>query len=360
MKWIVYSLIILTLAACAKPSTQRPSISSAEKAMEAQKQQNLFVGNYLTNLQRLKRVAWPILTANADLCQEKTHLSGLLSWNAQAMADKNDWVETIRRLDGYEIHDDVISVWDIIPGSPAEIAGIQIGDTISHLDGEALPKGKQGFKMFLARMDQHTSSNTQAVRLGIVRDGQGQVIELTPVSACAFATVLNSTHEINAYADGNQIILTLGMMEFAQDDKNLALVISHELAHNNEKHIDSIKQNAMVGGLIGLFIDSAVSSVTGARSSTYSDLGAQSGALAYSADFEREADYIGLYYMARAGYPIEGVADFWRKMALRNEAAIKMTTSHPATAERYLAIDKTVAEIKSKLVKGMELVPQRR
>jgi hypothetical protein len=38
-------------------------------------------------------------------------------------------------------------------------------------------------------------------------------------------------------------MVTRGMMNFARDDLELALVVAHEIAHNSMKHIDAKKQN---------------------------------------------------------------------------------------------------------------------
>jgi predicted Zn-dependent protease len=76
-------------------------------------------------------------------------------------------------------------------------------------------------------------------------------------------------------------------------------------------------------------------------------------------DFEREADYVGLYLTARAGIPIDDAPKFWRRMAVANPASTKggFLASHPPAAERFLALEATVAEIKSKLATGEPLLP---
>ena len=55
--------------------------------------------------------------------------------------------------------------------------------------------------------------------------------------------------------------------------------------------------------------------VFGGQTDEYSDAGAQIGVAAFSQAFELEADYVGLYILARAGYPTKNAAAFWRKMA---------------------------------------------
>ncbi len=86
------------------------------------------------------------------------------------------------------------------------------------------------------------------------------------------------------------------------------------------------------------------------------------GAAAYSQDFEAEADYVGLYYLARAGFPTEGAADFWRRMAVEYPASIKSShsASHPATAERFLALEQVSREIERKEATGVALTPERK
>jgi predicted Zn-dependent protease len=79
----------------------------------------------------------------------------------------------------------------------------------------------------------------------------------------------------------------------------------------------------------------------------------------YSKDFESEADYVGLYLAARAGYDISESANFWRRMAVENPASIEKSYSntHPSSPERFLAIEKAVNEINGKKQLGMPLVP---
>ena len=75
-------------------------------------------------------------------------------------------------------------------------------------------------------------------------------------------------------------------------------------------------------------------------------------------DFEAEADYIGVYYAARAGYDISEVASLWRRIAVRNPVSIHLEgTTHPSSAIRFLAIEQTVLEIDDKRRKGESIVP---
>ncbi|PHR61190.1 MAG: hypothetical protein COA43_04220 [Robiginitomaculum sp.] len=62
--------------------------------------------------------------------------------------------------------------------------------------------------------------------------------ELKPVSPkCDHEITLNDDNIINAYASGEEIIITKGMM-LSVDDLTLSLIIAHELAHNVLEHIN--------------------------------------------------------------------------------------------------------------------------
>jgi predicted Zn-dependent protease len=78
----------------------------------------------------------------------------------------------------------------------------------------------------------------------------------------------------------------------------------------------------------------------------------------YSQDFESEADYVGLYVVARAGMPIDNAPRFWRRMGSQvAPGAISHGTTHPPTAQRFVALEAAVAEIKAKQAAGQPLLP---
>jgi predicted Zn-dependent protease len=82
------------------------------------------------------------------------------------------------------------------------------------------------------------------------------------------------------------------------------------------------------------------------------------GAGAYSVEFEQEADYVGLYFMATAGFKIDDAPLFWRRMATNNSQAISMKSSHPTTPDRFVAIESTVKEINQKIANNQPLKPE--
>ena len=144
------------------------------------------------------------------------------------------------------------------------------------------------------------------------------------------------------------------MIRFAETDEDLQLVLAHEIAHNSEGHLDKQRGNALLGGIFDV-----VAAVYGVNTQgAFSNM----STLMFSQDFDREADYVGMYMLARAGVETIEAANFWRKMAAEYPAAIRGTfaSSHPATAERYTNIEAAHDEVELKLTAGIELVPERK
>jgi predicted Zn-dependent protease len=177
---------------------------------------------------------------------------------------------------------------------------------------------------------------------------------------CIYEVVLEEEGPLNAYTDGNTIHVTPAMVSFADTDDELALVLAHETAHNLMRHVDGKMQNAIFGGLVGLLLDGVAASQGVNTQGEFTKIGMNAGVLSYSQDFEREADYIGMYLMARAKRNYHQAPDLWRRMSIRNPEAIYLSTSHPSNPERFVMMDKVAAEIDQKKTERLSLLPELR
>jgi predicted Zn-dependent protease len=76
---------------------------------------------------------------------------------------------------------------------------------------------------------------------------------------------------------------------------------------------------------------------------------------------EAQADYLGAYLMARAGYDLQAVRKFWRRLGQTElqqpDSASELDQSHPTTEERIEAFEATLKEIEAKLAHGEALNP---
>lgn len=176
-------------------------------------------------------------------------------------------------------------------------------------------------------------------------------------SLCVYEFKLIDKKEINAFADGETIYVTTGMMNFAKTDNDLAIVLGHEYAHNMMEHIGDLRFNMLAGAVIGSLFDGMFAAHGVDSQGRFSEAGAKAGLLSYSKEYEAEADYVGLYVATLGGFNIKDAPNFWRRMAVREPDSIYIGTTHPTTPERFLTIEKTIAEINDKKKRGAKLLP---
>lgn len=162
---------------------------------------------------------------------------------------------------------------------------------------------------------------------------------------------------LNAHADGTNVVVYPAIIDFAKNDNQLAFVLAHEFAHNILNHQKSLAQNVAAGGILGSLIDIAAGTQGVNTSGAFGKLGAKTGQLSYSPEFEHEADYVGLYILARGGFDYAQAPAFWRNMSQANPEAIYTTTTHPTNPARTLQMNKTVDEINYKKAHNLALVP---
>ena len=82
--------------------------------------------------------------------------------------------------------------------------------------------------------------------------------------------------------------------------------------------------------------------------------------LVHPQDFEREADYVGLYILAKANIDSSNIENFWRKLAAESPGStINYNSSHPTSQERWANIKEAQKEIIFKMENGIKLLPER-
>src|SRR5262245_14398096 len=184
---------------------------------------------------------------------------------------------------------------------------------------------------------------------------------------CAVPVFLTANQGTNAITDGKRIAVYSGILRLAQTDAELAAVVAHELAHVTMRHIQKGEQNrvaGMLGGFIGgLAMDLKAGVDAGLKGQITTEAKHTREMMqgkAFAMDFEREADYVGLYYVARAGYDIAGAERIWRALAQENPRQIFYAGMHPTTPERVVLLQKTAQEIAEKRRHNQPLDPEQK
>jgi predicted Zn-dependent protease len=183
-------------------------------------------------------------------------------------------------------------------------------------------------------------------------------VDVLPDTVCAYDPAVVKDQILNAWADGRNVVVTTAMLRFASTDDELAAIVGHEIAHHAMRHIDAKKKNAGFGAILGAMLDIAAATQGVNTGGDFTRSGAAIGAMTYSQDFEREADYVGMYVIARAGRPFATAPNLWRRMAQESPGSIKYASTHPTSAERFVRLEQIVAEIQRKVAAGEPLVPE--
>ena len=185
-------------------------------------------------------------------------------------------------------------------------------------------------------------------RLTIVSEGQeranriGQRVartSLRPGLTYRFHVIREK--ELNAFSGpGGHIYVTTALMNLASDDE-LASVLSHEVSHIVARHsLKTIQQSQNLRGLADLF-----GSVAGLAGTTAQELGTATativagGLLAvHNREEEREADFLGVHAMAKAGYNPQAMVTLFEKIQRAGEKDESLLgavfADHPGVNER--------------------------
>lgn len=371
----IATLLKLSIAAgavgCAAPVMRPPTISPEAVRAEQLKQQQLVIQSILLQTQRLEDIGHPLLTAATGFCERfVTVRSGVTFANAHAFGRT---YEVAARTAGFN---DTLMVSAVAQGSAAERAGLRPGDRVLTLGGRPAPRGsaapsEAAKHMAVIRQGTTLPMTLQAGPLPGVDEMAGdspvtsldatpRAVALEGDKACPFGLVIADAGSVNAFADGRNVIVNSAMMRFTSNDDELALVLAHEIAHNALRHIEAKQSNATLGGLFGAILDVAAASQGINTQGGFTKSGMNAGALVFSQEFELEADYVGLYMLARAGRNVSRAPRFWREMAIADRSSIIYSSTHPTTAERFVRLEAAVGEVQTKLARGEIPTPERR
>ena len=250
----LYQVECLFVAGCASTSTEMGSVSRQDLDLEAVKQQALVLQSGLDQQRRLDDVAAPLLHAAKGLCgSDVTRRAGLRFLTVSNLRDEER--EPARML-GFS---DSVTVVGVSAGGGAARADVRLGDRIVALGSRQFSAGTEGSKELREVLRREVDDGARTVSLTIVRTGVARVVVVPLDTVCSYGVLAVRNPDLNAFADGEAIYVTSGMMRFVNDTE-LATVVAHEVSHNAMGHIRKKKSNALLGGLLGFVVDIAAAS----------------------------------------------------------------------------------------------------
>jgi Zn-dependent protease with chaperone function len=290
---------------------------------------------------RVAEVAWRLATANASLCPVVRPRTG---WVLHAA---NQYGAALRPLAiaRFGLEGDLPGLLAAPRNSPAAQAGLAEGDLITTADGRAMNAGDaagaesfDGLAANLAVLAQAEADGV--VNLTVRRAGRERPVMVRPVPACAYGIQIEASPALNGRSDGRHVFITSSLADLARNDDELAFFVAHELAH-------AVLEHHTVPDLIG-------------------ERGAENARITVrrglSASSETDADHVGLFLAARAGYDpeaaIQALTAYGEAGSMNRFPQVSLSGArYPSPAARRRALEGTAQEISRRQREGLPLIP---
>lgn len=271
-----------------------PLAAQGDGAYDALREQDL----------RLAEISERVLAANNDVCTERMPLTGMILHSRdQYAAPPQAWF-----VDGD------VAIAAIVPGSPAERAGLQTNDVLLLIGGAetAALSPAEGAPLRDAAFEEIAQAEDRPLSLTVMRNGGQIAVDVESRLGCkALVEVLSDSGSI-ARSDGRVIQVSQGLAA-SLDDAQLATVFAHELAHSVLLHRRRLEAAGVSKGLLGEF-------------GRNQQLNRQ---------VEVEADRLSVHLLANAGYDPAIASQFWRSEAGRRvDSGILRSWTYPSASGR--------------------------
>lgn len=159
---------------------------------------------------------------------------------------------------------------------------------------------------------------------------------------------LIESEQVNAWCmPGGKIAFYTGILPIAKNETGIAAIMGHEVAHALANHGQQrmsaayLQQGIAVAGNIALANDENL----GIYNQAFGIASNVGGMLPFSRSHETEADEIGIYLMAIAGYNPDEAAELWERMKSNSggQAPPEFLSTHPSNDSRIANL-KSLAE----------------
>ena len=143
---------------------------------------------------------------------------------------------------------------------------------------------------------------------------------------------------VNAFAmPGGFVVVHTGLLALADNAEQVAGVLAHEIQHVEQRH--SLKAMAKSLGL-AVSVRMVLGDLGGLTS-----VGSDLLGLKFSRENEAQADREGLKALVVAGISPAGMRDFFRKLGEKEALSPGWLSSHPASEDRFTALDAAIKSL---------------
>jgi len=284
---------------------------------------------------RVAAIGFRLAAANVDLCADRAWLIGA------AFHDLSQYPHHLRDAMARQLSLNLgPAIFARVEDGPAHRAGLQDDDVILSIDGAALPRGTTGsdrgefatMEHFLTALDEALSDGV--AELMVSRGGSPFQLTVNATLGCASRFQVRPSPSLNAYADGRYVQITTALVDYMQDDEELAAALAHEFAHNLLRHRVRLNAAGIRRGILGNFGRNA----------------------RLIRETETEADRLSVHLLDRAGIAPRAAIRFWQRFGRRG-LNIFGSPTHGTWRQRVLAIEAEIAAIDAAKAAGRQAVP---
>lgn len=359
--------VLLSITSCVTQTYNRPEPREVTEALEVIWE--VEVNEFINKSHKLAQISSEILSKGIGYCEKLNYTAphlGMYSWSRYHFEDK--WHRAA--LSKFDLGEEP-QIYRVDPFSAAEDAGLKFGDKILEINGQAI--NYSNYSSYVDLLQEAINSN-ETIIFTIRRKNNDYKVSVKPKTGCkSHVLLIPNFSDFNTrlrYFYFDSIFSTLwiskGLMDFLKSDEEIALVISHELAHGARKHheANNLRKGIgwLAGALLGGTLDAFLGTISGKEEDEFVSILAEKG-LSWAGKVtehqEKQADYDALHLMAMAGYNIENSAISWRKTEEFIDPNYQglFRFFHPMLEDRFLSIEAVKRVVIEKNNNGSSLIP---
>lgn len=203
--------------------------------------------------------------------------------------------------------------------------------------------GDQAYEEMLEATTRITSGPRYEMVVEVTRRIAAAAGRLHPEIAGRFdweVVLIEDDEIVNAWAlPGGKMAVYTGILPFTRNADGLAAVMGHEAAHAIARHGGENMTRQGLAGLVAIGAAAALDSddryIVGAAATAYGLLGEP----AFSRSQESEADELGIFIAADAGYDPREAISLWQRMGARGGEPPEFLSTHPSSETRIRELE---------------------
>lgn len=325
-------MLPLVLAATLTASLPAAALSQVQAGPIAAPTMSIAPASFLrADDHRIVSIVYRLGLAGAAHCPATMPLTGL-AFHHLGEYRPQDRAEVIAQ---YHI-DRGIGILSVVEGSAAARAFLEAGDVILSVNGIAFPspaaiaaerdEDERRRRMVVSEQMLETALSEGPARIEILRDGvDRRIVTLGSRPGCPARGRLARSGQNNAFADGRYAIMTTGFLGFFRSDDELAVALAHELSHNILRHPQQLEAQGVPNGMMR-------------------HIGRNARLVRAT---EVEADRLSVRLLASAGYDLDAIMPFWRRLHGRADSMLTLISAHPSLRSRETYINAAIAEVRA-------------